>query len=149
MPNRRLLILLPALLLSGAGAADEDPRAVVALPAPMHAHMLANMREHLETLNNILARLAAGELDAAAALAEEGLGMTAMERHGGPRMAPYMPEGMRRAGAAMHHAASRFALTAEEGDASAALAALAEVTAACVACHAGYRVTVAPGAAGH
>jgi cytochrome c556 len=51
-----------------------------------------------------------------------------------------MPEGMRNTGTGMHHAASRFALRAQEGDLNAALLALGEVTRACVACHAGYRI---------
>jgi hypothetical protein len=40
----------------------------------------------------------------------------------------------------MHRAASRFALKAEEGDTAEALRALGQVTSACVACHAGYRI---------
>jgi cytochrome c556 len=40
----------------------------------------------------------------------------------------------------MHGAASRFSRTAQEGDAMAAYQALQQVTAACVGCHAGYRV---------
>ncbi len=55
-------------------------------------------------------------------------------------MARFMPEGMRDAGTAMHRAASRFALKAQEGDPLTVYRALAEITAACVACHAGYRV---------
>jgi cytochrome c556 len=54
-----------------------------------------------------------------------------------------MPEGMQAAGTAMHRSASRFALEAQNssasGDARPAMAALATLTQACVACHAGYK----------
>jgi cytochrome c553 len=55
-------------------------------------------------------------------------------------MAPFMPEGMREAGTSMHRAASRFALKAQEGEVLAAYKALSDITAACVACHSGYKV---------
>jgi cytochrome c556 len=48
----------------------------------------------------------------------------------------------------MHHAASRFAVTAQEaavtGDLARALGGLAEVTQQCVACHAAYRLLPGP-----
>jgi hypothetical protein len=51
---------------------------------------------------------------------------------------------MQDAGTAMHRAASRFALAARDagvtGDLKPALAGLAEITAQCVGCHAGYRL---------
>jgi cytochrome c556 len=51
---------------------------------------------------------------------------------------------MRSTGTAMHRAASQFAVTAYDasatGDVMPALAALARVTAQCVACHEGFRV---------
>ncbi len=47
-------------------------------------------------------------------------------------------------GTGMHHAASRFAVVAQEAnvtrDPSHSLRALSEVTQQCVACHAGYRL---------
>ncbi len=131
-----------ALLLAVATAAGsaEDVRIPVDLPSMMQQHMLANMRDHLETLDALLAHLAADELDAAAELAEARLGMSSLDDHGAQHMARFMPEGMRAAGTAMHRAASRFARVAEEGDRDRALVALREVSAACVACHRGYRL---------
>jgi cytochrome c556 len=59
-------------------------------------------------------------------------------------MAPMMPARMREQGTAMHHAASQLAVEAQNssasGDLKPALAALARTTAACVGCHAAYRV---------
>jgi cytochrome c556 len=55
-----------------------------------------------------------------------------------------MPQGMQDAGTAMHRAASRFAIAAQEagvtGDLKPVFAGLAEITAQCVGCHAGYRI---------
>ena len=55
-----------------------------------------------------------------------------------------MPQDMQATGTAMHHAASRFALVAQEvavtRDLAQPLKALSEVTAQCVACHAAYRL---------
>ena len=68
------------------------------------------------------------------------MGMSSLESHGASHMAKFMPERMRQAGTAMHKAASRFALKAQEGDLLPAYRVLSEVTSACVACHSGYRV---------
>lgn len=129
-----------SLWVVGHAVADGDTRNLVDLPSMMQAHMLSNMRDHLVVLNEILSKLAAGELETAATIAEDRLGMSSLEAHGASHMAKFMPEGMREAGTHMHRAASRFALKAEEGEVSAAYEALSEVTAACVACHSAYRI---------
>ena len=125
-------------------AAAPDARVAVDFPAAMRDHTLANMRDHLATLERIQGALAAGRYDEAAHLAESRLGLTSLDAHGAHDVARYMPEGMQAAGTAMHRAASRFAIAATDagatGDVRPALAALSEVTADCVACHAGYRL---------
>lgn len=131
-----LVILLPPV----KSLAVDDTRELVQLPEMMRQHMLANMRDHLAAINQILVFLGDGELDRAAETAEYRLGMSSLEVHGAGHMARFMPEGMRSAGSAMHRAASRFARTAQEGEALPAYRALTAVTAACVACHAAYRV---------
>lgn len=128
------------LLVSPFSWAQKDSRQMVELPEMMQAHMLANMRDHLETINRILQQLSADELDQAADTAEQALGMSSLDKHGAEHLAQFMPEAMRKAGTDMHRAASRFAVKAQEGDALRAYAALQEVTAACVACHAAYRI---------
>lgn len=136
-----VLLLLAALpLYQPSGAAAEDPRVHVELPEMMQQHMLANMRDHLAAVNEILVYLGEGEFDKAADTAEYRLGMSSLESHGAGHMARFMPQGMRDAGSAMHQAASRFARIAQEGDALPAYRALTAVTAACVACHAAYRI---------
>jgi cytochrome c556 len=123
-----------------ASAADEDPRQFVQLPEMMQQHMMANMRDHLAAINEILTSMANGDFEYAADIAESRLGMSSLESHGAAHMANFMPEGMRKAGAGMHSAASRFALKAQEGEALSACKALADVTSACVACHTDYRI---------
>ena len=121
-------------------AIEEDTRQLVQLPEMMQHHMLSNMRNHLMAINEILLNMANDEFDEAAEIAESRLGMSSLRAHGASHMAKFMPEGMRNSGDAMHRAASRFALKAEEGEALPAYKALSEVTSACVACHTTYRI---------
>ncbi|MGE5546510.1 MAG: hypothetical protein ACM33T_06420 [Solirubrobacterales bacterium] len=144
--KRRTLALAALLALTSPARAD-DQRQMVTMPAPMQEHMLASMRDHLATLGEILSALAAERFDDAAKVAESRLGMSSYGLHGAAHMAPYMPDGMKQAGNALHHAASRFALAAQEVDLDRSYsgmrrltAALDEMTAACNACHAGYRI---------
>lgn len=121
-----------------------DRRAEVEFPAELREHTLANMRDHLLTLQEIQAALAAGKYDQAADLSERRLGMSSLAAHGAHEVAKYMPQGMQDAGSAMHRSASRFAVAAQDAaatnDVKPALAALAEITANCVACHTAYRL---------
>ncbi len=136
--------LLPALLLMAGGfrlaAAADDSRQLVQLPPMMQQHMLSNMRDHLQAIDEILIAMGKDELDQAAEIAEQRLGMSSLQSHGAGHMAPFMPEAMRASGTSMHKAASRFALKAQEGEALAAYRLLAEITSSCVACHAGFRI---------
>jgi len=125
-------------------AAPADARQAVAFPEPMRSHTLANMRDHLLALQEIQQALADGAHARAAEIAERRLGMTSLPAHGAHDVARHMPAGMQAIGSAMHRAASRFAIAAADAGATGnprpALAALAEVTAQCVACHSAYRL---------
>ena len=126
------------------GPAPADTREFVRFPPEMVEHTLANMRDHLAALQEIQENLSKGATDAAAKIAESRLGMSSLAAHGAADVAPFMPQGMQDAGTGMHHAASRFAIAATDagvsGDLKPALAALAEITAQCNACHSGYRI---------
>jgi cytochrome c556 len=128
---------------SGHVAALADTREVVEFPPALRTHTLANMRDHLATVQQLQDALARADYERAAALAEERLGLSSLEAHGAHDVAPYMPQGMQELGTDMHKAASRFAIEASDagatGDAKPAIAALAQLTAQCVACHAAYR----------
>ncbi len=121
-----------------------DSREFVKFPPVLVEHTLANMRDHLQTLQEVQSQLATGHADVAAKIAEARLGMSSLGLHGAAEVSGFMPKGMQDAGTAMHRAASRFAITAQDasvtGDLKPALAGLAEVTAQCVGCHAGYRI---------
>jgi hypothetical protein len=127
-----------------AGKSPSDSRIEVEFPAALREHTLANMRDHLLTLQEIQAALAAGKFDQAGEISEQRLGMSSLATHDAHEVAKYMPQGMQDAGSAMHRSASRFALSAQNASATQevkpALAALAEITAHCVACHASYRL---------
>ena len=139
-------LALSALMLTSpfAQAAEEDGRQVVTLPEQMKTHTLTNMRDHLNTLQEIQSALATGKYDEAGKMAEQRLGMSSLEAHKGNHMAPFRPDGMNQIGWEMHKAASRFALVAQDASVdsnlSRALGALSEVTQQCVACHTGYRL---------
>jgi hypothetical protein len=126
-------LVLPAL-------AQADTREMVDMPPMMQEHMLANMRDHLAAIDEILAALNEEDFTRAARVAEFRLGMSSLESHGAAHMAQVMPAPMREMGTNMHREASRFAHTAEEGDALRAFRALQDVTRTCVTCHAAYRI---------
>jgi hypothetical protein len=128
--------------MSAPGA--PDARQLVTFPPALVEHTLANMRDHLQTLQEIQLQLGMGHPDVAAGIAESRLGLSSLELHGAADVAKYMPQGMQDAGSAMHRAASRFAIAAQDasvtGDLKPVFAGLGEITAQCVGCHAGYRL---------
>jgi len=127
-----------------AASNDKDNREFVRFPDALRQHTLANMRDHLFALQEIQDAIGRGQDDAASRIAEQRLGMSSLGLHGAQEVAKYMPQGMQDAGTEMHHSASRFAIAVQNagvtGDLKPALEALSKVTAACVACHAAYRL---------
>jgi hypothetical protein len=132
------------MAMAEGSAVSADTRELVKFPEPMRLHTIANMRDHLLTLQKIDVALSKGDFDTASRVAEERLGMSSLEMHGAAHLAPFMPKGMQGIGTEMHHAASRFAVAAENAsvsnDVRPALAALGDVMSQCVACHAAYRL---------
>ena len=136
----KAIICLLLAITCTTSAADNDTRQLVQLPKMMQEHMMSNMRDHLLAINEILSYMGSGDLDMAAEVAEQRLGMSSLQSHGASHIAKFMPEGMRQAGMSMHRAASRFAMKAQEGELLPAYRSLSEVTSACVACHTAYRI---------
>ncbi len=131
---------------TGANAAT-DAREFVRLPAPMQEHMLGNMRDHLATLNEIIGAIGDAKFDDAAKVAEQRLGMSSLSLHDAAHMAPFMPKPMQEIGTSMHRAASRLVIVLQDASVSPTADALRdvsralhEVTSACTACHASYRI---------
>ena len=87
--------LLWLVIGAGSAHAENDSRQLVEFPAMMQNHMMANMRDHLAALDEILHAMAAGEHDQAAAIAEARLGMSSLDAHGAHHMAGLMPQAMR------------------------------------------------------
>jgi hypothetical protein len=121
-----------------------ETRKLVTFPAPLIDHTMANMRDHLQAVQEIQSHLGRGHFDVAAKIAETRLGMSSLGLHGAEDVAQFMPQGMQDAGTAMHRAASRFALVVQDaaitGDLKPVFIGLSGITGACVACHAGYRL---------
>lgn len=145
---KKLTPLLLALVVSHAAAEapqaiPEDHRQLVAMPAPAQAAQRADMLDHLAALNEILGYAAEGKWKDAADTAEKRLGESSMGKYRtalrGQGPGRYMPDAMRQIGWSMHGAATQFAKIARDGDSAKSLAALQQVTAACVACHMSYR----------
>jgi len=128
----------------GAAGKLKDDREFVRFPDALREHTLANMRDHLLALQEIQEALGRGQEDIASRIAEQRLGMSSLGLHEAHEVAKYMPQGMQDGGTEMHRNASRFAVEAQNagvtGDLKPALEALSKVTAACVACHASYRL---------
>ena len=79
------------LVLTGTiSSAHSDSRQLVELPEMMQQHMMSNMRDHLQTINQILIYLGNDEMDVAADLAEQNLGMSSLNLHGASHLAKFM-----------------------------------------------------------
>jgi hypothetical protein len=131
----------------GAQAYAQESRQLVDFPPPMREHLLSNMRDHLSTLDQVLADVAAQQFDKAGKLLEVRLGMSSLTAHDAAHMAPFMPKPMQEMGTAMHHAASQLVITLQNASVSGSedslrhvFSGLHEVTKACTGCHATYRV---------
>jgi len=139
------------------GMSSSDSRQLLHFPPMMQAHMLRNMRDHVETLDAILSALDIGDYAKAAKIAKDRLGLdspaaaackpspaNATPGSMEAMMAVYMPPPMRAFGLSMHTAASDFADVAARADAThdapAVLKALSRITPNCVDCHAAYRL---------
>lgn len=143
--------IIAIIVLSGLSfrtvTASEDSRELVKLPQMMQEHMLANMRDHLVALDEILGELAEGRTDKAGEIAEARLGMSSLTLHGAEQLGKFMPETMGKIGTQMHHAASRFVIAAQDAEMEPGkdaqhkvYRALQQVTQNCIACHQAYRI---------
>jgi len=114
------------------------------LPGHVSKHLMATMRNNLESLADITHFLAESKYIEAADMAEKNLGTSSMEIHFKKFVGKYLPKGMRKISQQMHKASSDFAATAREsekdGDVNKAFAALSQVMNQCVACHDLYKI---------
>jgi hypothetical protein len=141
------LAVLLCLLAGTASGRAQDARQLVRLPEPMQAHMLGNMRDHLATLNEIIGDVADEKFDDAAKITEQRLGMSSLSLHGAAHLAPFLPKPMQDIGTSMHRASSRLVIVLQNASAAPTVDAMRDinramhdVTTACEACHASYRL---------
>lgn len=125
-----------------SSAAAEDARTPVKLPAEMRGAFLEHMRHHMDSLDDLMAALAAGEFSGAAAVAREQL-----VPGSGAGFGRFLPLEFREMGLAMHRAAAEFAAVAAvvpaeptSADWQKTMAALQAIGAQCRGCHAAFRV---------
>ena len=136
----------------GAHSAPEfklppDPRTAIEFPADVREFFKYEMRGHLEQLNTLMARLAEGEMAAAAEFAKNGLAVMGNHPPGAPNPGRFAPPEFRAMGQAMHQAAAEVVRTASAAakppsaaDWKAVTAAVSSLTAACAGCHGAFRV---------
>lgn len=132
---------------SPMSARAADRRELVTLPGPMRQELLANMRDHLQTLNTVIGDIADAKFEEASKVLEERLGMSSLPLHHAAEIGPFFPKPMQDAGTELHHAASRLAIALQDASVSRTFdsmrevdARLRDVTSTCVGCHAAYRV---------
>jgi cytochrome c556 len=139
------ILLILALVFAGGAAAspvEEDPRIPVTLPPEMRPAFLQHMRDHMDSLDDVMAELGKGDFKGAARAAREEL-----VPGSGAGFGRHLPLEFREMGLAMHRAAATFADVADAvpADPTAAhwqktMEALQGISTHCRACHATYRV---------
>jgi cytochrome c556 len=114
-----------------------DQRRPVPLLPMMAQHQKANMREHLEAVQAVVAASAVGDF-ATVALAAKRMGFS--ETTG--RMCEHMgagAPGFTEQALGFHHTADEIAVAAAKQDGQAVMAALSKTLRACTSCHATYK----------
>ena len=133
-------LLIASLMVTPAAA--EDPRAPIKLPPDVRAAFMEEMRHHMDSLDDVIAALAAADFAAAAKAARTELAIG-----GGKGFGRFMPVEFREMGMAMHRAAADFADVAASvpaepsgADWKRTMGALEDISAQCRACHSAFRV---------
>jgi cytochrome c556 len=130
------------VFLMATAAAAEDPRTPVKLPPDVRSAFMEEMRHHMDSLDDVIAALAAADFAAAAKAARTELAIG-----GGKGFGRFMPVEFREMGVAMHRAAADFADVAASvpaepsgADWKKTMGALEDVSAQCRACHSAFRI---------
>jgi len=114
----------------------DDSRISLGLDPQQKQHQLANMRSHLQAVNDIIAYIAEGKFDAASNTAHKKLGLT-------PEMKKmcnmFTNEDFKSKGLAFHQSADELGDVLKTGDMKRSLDALHATMNSCVQCHATFR----------
>lgn len=135
-------ITLAGLLVAGPLAAADDPRTPVRLPSDLRADFLAEMRRHMDSLDDVIAAVAAADFKGAAKVAREELAAGS-----GKGFGRHLPIEFREIGLGMHRAAADFAMVADavpspptDADWRKVIGSLQAISGHCRACHDAFRV---------
>jgi len=113
-----------------------DKRTSLQLPEEMKGRQLANMRGHLQAVDDIIGYISEGNFDAASKTAHNKLGLT-------PEMKKmcnmFDNDDFRMMGLTFHQSADELGDVLKTGDLKASLAALHKTVNNCVQCHAAFR----------
>ncbi len=138
---RRASLIVATILLTTAAQA-EDARTAIQLPAEVRMSFLEEMRGHMDSLDDIIAALAEGDVKAAGSAASSQLGVGSGKGHG-----RFMPREFREMGMEMHRAALDFGdAAAQTGSPPTAeewvnvMRGVRAISAQCRACHAAFRI---------
>ena len=140
---RLWMVTLAVVVITGAAAAaEEDPRTPITLPADMRGPFLEHMRHHMDSLDDVMAQLAAADFKEAAKVAREQL-----VPGSGSGFGRYLPVEFREMGLGMHRAAADFAEVADAvpaqptaADWKKTMEALQAISIQCRACHSAFRL---------
>jgi len=133
--------------LSVSAGEMKDTRTLVKLPPDIEKKMLANMRDHIGALDDIIQDVKTGEYDKAQEVAESRLGWSSLVRRGDQEVADHWPKTMQLMADQMYRSATDFVLVAQRASVEDSkesyqkiLSALGDITATCRGCHDVYRV---------
>ncbi len=128
------------MMMMKSGGPKADTRVELQIPAPMKVMQKGMMRQHLDTVSEITAALAANDLTRASAIAKEKLGWNPAEEQRCNAVAEMtrQPDFIK-FGKAVHLKADELSEAAKAGDRDKALVHLSELIRNCNACHATFR----------
>jgi|APTNR8051073442_1049403.scaffolds.fasta_scaffold05667_5 hypothetical protein len=145
--TRAFTLAFAAFLIAAAAAgptlaANEDPRTPITLPADVRAAFLEHMRQHMNSLDDVIIELASHDFKGAARVARDEL-----VPGSGAGFGRYLPVDFRELGLGMHRAAADFADVADAvpaeptaADWEKVIEALRGISTHCRACHSAYRL---------
>lgn len=123
----------------GDGAADQEGRRTLVMPAKGREAVLKEMRLMLEALHGVISATAEGDREAMAREARSGGSVIAVDTD--PAIAKRLPEEFVSLGSGTHHHFDSLAARIEGGiSRDSVLSELGSLTNKCVACHSGYRI---------
>jgi len=124
-------------MMHGATAAQQgDQRTSLGLSEPMRSNQLAMMRDHLKSVDEIIALIGTEKFDQAAKIAHEKLGLTpGMQK----MCSMYGNDDFRDMGLAFHKSADRLGEVLKRHDTGASLRALHDTMQYCISCHQAFR----------